>query len=129
MSYWTPFYLERLRCKGELKTMINFLEEDKKENMLQNGILAKFNGITILELPTLTDKSKYIKLSKGDTFVFNAKAIQEQWGINIKKLKVGATLPFDCICTKKIKGYRRWWQFWRPRYWGAQFMYLGKENM
>ena len=43
--------------------MINFLEEDKKENMLQNGILAKFNGITILELPTLTDKSKYIKLS------------------------------------------------------------------
>ena len=108
--------------------MINFLEEDKKENMLQNGILAKFNGITILELPTLTDKSKYIKLSKGDTFVFNAKAIQKQWGINIKKLKVGATLPLDCICTKKIKGRRWWWQFWKPRYWGAKFMYLGKEK-
>lgn len=104
--------------------MINFLEEDKKENMLQNGILAKFNGITFLELPNLKDESRYIKLSNGDIFVLNKKAIQELWGINIKKLKVGAVLSLDFICMEKIKGRRWWWQFWNPKYIAAKFMFL-----
>lgn len=108
--------------------MINFLEEDLKEDMIQKGVLTKFDGTTVLELSTLTDESRYIKLSNGDTFVLNREAIKEVWGINIKRLKVGATLSLDCICTEKIKGYRRWWQFWKPKYIAAKFMFIGGYN-
>lgn len=66
-------------------------------------------------------------LSRGDEFTLNDAAIQQTFNMPIKKIKLGKKINECFMCTKKIKR-RRWWQFWKPKYWGASFVYLGEEN-
>lgn len=66
-------------------------------------------------------------LSYGDEFVLNDVAIKQTFNMPIKKIKLGKKINDCFMCTKKIKR-RHWWQFWKPKYWGASFMYLGEEN-
>lgn len=66
-------------------------------------------------------------LNHGDGFVLNDVAIKQAFNMTIKKIKLGKKINEHFICTEKIKR-RRWWQFWKPKYWGAKFVYVEKEN-
>ena len=82
-----------------------------------NSVAADNNGGTRL-----------YALSHGDAFVLNDVAIQRAFNMPIKKIKLGKKIDGHFICTEKIKG-RRWWQFWKPKYWGAKFMYVDRNDL
>ena len=62
-------------------------------------------------------------LYHGDVFALNDIAIKQAFNMSVKQIKLGVKINDHFICTEKIKG-RRWWQFWKPRYWGAKFVYV-----
>lgn len=66
-------------------------------------------------------------LSHGDVFALNDVAIKQTFNMEIKKIKLGKKINDCFICIEKIKR-KHWWQFWKPKYWGAKFMYVEKEN-
>jgi hypothetical protein len=66
------------------------------------------------------------KLNYGDVFVLNDIGVKQAFGIPIKDIELGTKLQYGIVCIEKIK--RRWWQFWKPKYWGAKFVYVEKEN-
>ena len=66
-------------------------------------------------------------LSHGDVFALKDVVIEQTFNMKVKKIRLGKKINDCFICTEKIKG-RRWWQFWKPKYWGAKFMYVEKEN-
>lgn len=65
-------------------------------------------------------------LSRGDVFVLNDVAIKQSFNISVKDIKLGTLVNGCFIFTQKVKR-KRWWQFWKPRYWGAKVMYVGEE--
>lgn len=71
--------------------------------------------------------NRVYKLNHGDVFTLNDVAIEQTFNISIKKVKLGTELQYGMICIEKIKR-RHWWQFWKPKYRGAKFMYVEKEN-
>ena len=81
-----------------------------------NSVVAEHGGGTRL-----------CTLYHGDVFVLNNVAIKQAFNMAIKQIKLGKKINDCFICMEKIKG-RRWWQFWKPKYWGAKFMYVEKEN-
>ena len=81
-----------------------------------NSVAADNNGDTRL-----------YALSHGDGFTLNDVAIKQVFNMPIKKIKLGKKINDHFICTEKIKR-RRWWQFWKPKYRGAKFVYVEKEN-
>ena len=66
-------------------------------------------------------------LNHGDVFALNNVGIEQTFNMSIKKIKLGEKINDCFILTEKIKG-RRWWQFWKPKYWGAKFMYVEKDD-
>ena len=66
-------------------------------------------------------------LGRGDVFTLNDVAIKQTFNMAIKKIKLGKKINSRFICTEKIKR-KHWWQFWKPKYWGARFMYVEEEN-
>lgn len=66
------------------------------------------------------------KLNYGDVFVLNDVGVKQAFNISIKDIELGTKLQHGIICLEKIK--RRWWQFWKPKYIYAKFMYAEKEN-
>ena len=77
----------------------------------------------------VTDNSgtRLYTLSHGDAFVLNDVGIKQAFDMTIKQIKLGKKINDCFICMEKIKR-RRWWQFWKPKYWGAKFIYVEKEN-
>lgn len=73
------------------------------------------------------DGTRLYALSHGDRFVLNDVAIQQTFNMPIKKIKLGKKINDCFICAEKIKR-KHWWQFWKPKYWGAKFIYVEKEN-
>lgn len=67
------------------------------------------------------------QLGHGDTFYLNDVAVEQTFNMSIKKIKIGTELQYGIMCIEKVKG-RHWWQFWKPKYWGARFMYVEKES-
>lgn len=66
-------------------------------------------------------------LSHGDVFTLNDIAIKQAFNMTTKKIKLGKKINDHFICTEKIKR-RRWWQFWKPKYWGAKFVYVESSS-
>ncbi len=66
-------------------------------------------------------------LSHKDVFVLNDVAIKQSFNMTIKEIQLGKKINDCFICVQKIK-QKHWWQFWKPKYWGAKFMYIEKEN-
>ena len=81
-----------------------------------NSVAAENNGGTRL-----------YALYRGDAFALNDVAIKQAFNMTIKEIKLGKKINSCFICTEKIKR-RHWWQFWKSKYWGAKFTYLGEEN-
>ncbi len=71
--------------------------------------------------------NRVYQLNHGDVFVLNDVAIDQTFHLSIKDIKLGEKMNQHFICTKKIRR-RHWWQFWKPKYRGARFMYVEKEN-
>lgn len=67
-------------------------------------------------------------LSRGDEFTLNDIAIKQTFNMSMKKIKCGTKIDECFMCTKKIKR-KHWWQFWKPKYWGASFIYLGEDKI
>ena len=70
--------------------------------------------------------NRVYRLNHGDMFVLNNVAIEATFNLSIKDMKLGV-INENFICMQKIKR-KHWWQFWKPKYWGARFMYVEKEN-
>ena len=70
---------------------------------------------------------RLFKLERGDIFFLNDVGIEKQFHLPIKKLPLDKILYPGIICLEKIKR-KHWWQFWKKKYTGARFMYVGKEN-
>ena len=66
-------------------------------------------------------------LNHGDGFVLNDVGIKQTFNLSVKAIKIGAVMNESFICTQKIKR-KHWWQFWKPKYLGAKFVYVEKEN-
>lgn len=86
----------------------------------------KKTGVQTPEFRKPTPPRAY-KLNHGDVFVLNDVGIQQTFNISVKDMTPGIELHTGIICIQKIKR-KHWWQFWKPRYWGAKFMYVEKEN-
>jgi hypothetical protein len=86
----------------------------------------KKTGCETPELRKPTPPRAY-KLNHGDVFVLNDVAIEQTFNMPIKRIRLGETINQCFICTEKIKRHH-WWQFWKPKYWGAKFMYVEKET-
>ena len=86
------------------------------KNIDINSVAAPTNGGIRLYL-----------LSHKDVFVLNDVAIKQAFNMTIKEITLGKKINDCFICMEKIKR-RYWWQFWKPKYWGARFMYVEKEN-
>ena len=71
--------------------------------------------------------NRVYKLNHGEVFVLNDVAIEQTFNLSVKDVKLGETMNQCVICIEKIKR-KHWWQFWKPKYWGAKFMYVEKEN-
>lgn len=67
------------------------------------------------------------KLKFGDVIFLNDMGVQQTFNMPIKKVQLGVKLQYDMQCMKKIKR-RHWWQFWKKKYTGANFMYVGEES-
>ena len=74
-----------------------------------------------------TYNQRLYKLERGDIFYLNDIGVEKQFGLSIKKLPFSQTLEPGIICLEKIKR-KHWWQFWKKKYTGARFMYVGKVN-
>ena len=81
-----------------------------------NSVAAPTNGGTRL-----------YGLGHGDVFVLNDIAIKQTFNMTIKEINLGQKINDCFICLQKIKR-KHWWQFWKPKYRGARFMYVEKEN-
>ena len=71
--------------------------------------------------------NRVYKLNHGDVFVLNDVAVKQAFNQSIKDMELGTEIQYGMICLEKVKR-RHWWQFWKPKYWGARFMYVEKEN-
>lgn len=85
-------------------------------------VIAADHGVSIVGY-----KSRAFKLAHGDIFVVNDVVVKQTFNLPIRKIKLGEIINEHFICMEKIKR-KHWWQFWKPRYWGAKFMYVEKEN-
>ena len=83
-------------------------------------------NINSVYAPT-SDYNRLYLLNHKDVFVLNDVAINQAFKMTVKEITLGKTINDYFICTEKIKR-KHWWQFWKPKYWGAKFMYVEKEN-
>ena len=67
------------------------------------------------------------KLEDGDIFWANDKYLQLRFNTTLEDVCVGGEVLPGIICIEKTKRKKRW-QFWKPKYIGARFMYVEKEN-
>lgn len=70
---------------------------------------------------------RLFKLERGDIFYLNDIGVAKQFYISIEKLPLDKIIPPGIICLEKIKR-KHWWQFWKKKYTGARFMYVGKDG-
>jgi hypothetical protein len=90
-------------------------------------MIYKSIDINSVAAPTDNCGTRLYALSHGDVFVLNDVSIEQTFNMTIKQIKLGKKINDCFICTEKIKR-RHWWQFWKPKYWGARFMYVEEEN-
>ena len=62
----------------------------------------------------------------GDKFTLNNAAAKKMCGWSIKRLPLGERIYPGVICAEKVK--RRWWQFWKPKYVYAKFIYVREDT-
>jgi hypothetical protein len=74
-----------------------------------------------------THKGRVYKLRDGDIFWANDEYSRLRFNVSLEDLTVGEEVLPGIICIEKVKR-RHWWQFWKPKYRGARFMYVEKEN-
>ena len=89
---------------------------------IEPAVIASDHGVSIVGY-----NSRAFKLSNGDIFTMNDVAVQQTFNMTIKEIQLGQKINDCFICIQKIKR-KHWWQFWKPKYWGAKFMYVEKEN-
>ena len=70
---------------------------------------------------------RLFKLSHGDIFSVNHIAVKQTFGMSIRRIKLGKIMNEHFICMGKTKR-KHWWQFWKPKYVFAKFMYVDKEK-
>lgn len=90
-------------------------------------MIYKSIDINSVTAPTDNYGIRLYTLSHGDVFVLNDVAIKQTFNMTIKEIRLGKKINDCFICIQKIKR-KHWWQFWKPKYWGAKFMYVEKEN-
>lgn len=73
-----------------------------------------------------TYDQRLFKLERGDIFFLNDMGVEKHFHLPIKKLPLDKILNPGIICIEKIKR-KHWWQFWKKKYTGARFMYVGNE--
>lgn len=86
-------------------------------------VIVADHGVSIMGY-----KPRIFPLTHGDTFVSNNVVVQQVFNLPIRKIKLGEIMNEHFICTKKIKR-KHWWQFWKPKYVAAKFIYVEKENV
>ena len=64
----------------------------------------------------------------GDIIWVNETGVQDLFNMPIKRLPLGKRMEPSFICIEKTKR-RHWWQFWKPKYVAAKFMYVEKEKL
>jgi hypothetical protein len=67
------------------------------------------------------------KFNHGDIIWLNEASIKALFNMLPKDLPLGEKIEPGFICIEKTKRHH-WWQFWKPKYTGAKFMYVEKEN-
>jgi hypothetical protein len=97
--------------------------ENLKEYKEINFDSVRTQQLREVVIPTM----RIYELRFGDIFVLNGVAIKRTFKCRINKIKIGDKIDQYFLCMEKIKK-KYWWQFWKPRYWGAKFMYLKEEN-
>lgn len=90
-------------------------------------MIYKSIDINSVAAPTDHCGTRLYALSHGDVFVLNDVSIEQTFNMTMKQIKLGKKINDCFICTEKIKR-KHWWQFWKPKYWGARFMYVEEEN-
>lgn len=70
---------------------------------------------------------RVFKLAHGDIFTINRIAVEQTFGVSIRRIKLGKIMNEHFICMGKTKR-KHWWQFWKPKYIFAKFMYVDKEK-
>ncbi len=66
-------------------------------------------------------------LKDGDIFWANDEWIQLGLNTTLKDVAPGKEVVPRIYCIEKTKR-KHWWQFWKPKYTGASFMYIEQEN-
>jgi hypothetical protein len=74
-----------------------------------------------------THEGRVYKLRDGDIFWANDEYSRLRFNVSLEDLTVGEEVLPGIVCIEKVKR-RNWWQFWKPEYRGARFMYVEKEN-
>ena len=75
------------------------------------------------ELKLYGFQNRLYEIKHGDVFVLNEQAVKSLLHLPIKKLPLGKKMEPSIICTEKVKR-KHWWQFWKPKYTTAKFMYI-----
>ena len=73
------------------------------------------------------DTPRLFELANGDIFTLNNFTAKYVFGMPIRKIKLNDIMDEHFICMGKTKR-KHWWQFWKPKYTFAKFMYVEKEN-
>ncbi len=93
-----------------------------KQIELEPTIIAQDCGVEIVGYTP-----RVYKLHHGDIFALDNVAVKKTFGMKIKHIKCGEKINQCFICTEKTKR-KHWWQFWKPKYVFANFVYIDKEN-
>jgi hypothetical protein len=89
---------------------------------LEPTVIAEDCGVKIVGYTP-----RLYKLTHGDIFTVNRVAVKETFGMPIRRIKLGEIMNEHFICVEKIKR-KHWWQFWKPKYVFAKFMYVEKDD-
>lgn len=89
---------------------------------LEPTVIAEDCGVSIVGYTP-----RLYQLKHGDIFTVNRVAVKKTFGMPIRRIKLGEKINQFFICMEKIKR-KHWWQFWKPKYIGAKFMYVNKET-
>ena len=72
-------------------------------------------------------ENRLYEIRHGDVFVLNETGVNQLCGLSIRRTPLGKILDPGVMCVEKVKR-SHWWQFWKPKYVLAKFMYVEKEN-
>ena len=70
-----------------------------------------------------TPRSIYYPLHNGDIITVDSIRFEHAFGVKVNDVKVGKYFDPGFVLLTKIKR-KKWYQFWKPKYFGARLMFV-----